>query len=40
MANPEHLVILQQGVTAWKTWREQNQNIRLYLSVRGVKFTY
>jgi uncharacterized protein YjbI with pentapeptide repeats len=31
MANPEHLQSLQQGVEAWKTWREEHRDIRLNL---------
>jgi uncharacterized protein YjbI with pentapeptide repeats len=27
MANPEHLQILKEGVTAWNAWRNQNENI-------------
>jgi TIR domain/Pentapeptide repeats (8 copies) len=39
MANPEHLQILQQGVTVWNAWREQNGDIRpdlYHADLRGV----
>ncbi len=26
MADPEHVMILQEGVTAWNIWREKNPN--------------
>lgn len=27
MANPQHLQLLEQGVTAWNQWREQSGDI-------------
>ncbi|RME19735.1 MAG: pentapeptide repeat-containing protein [Deltaproteobacteria bacterium] len=32
MANPEHIAILKQGVTAWNQWREDNPDVRPDLS--------
>lgn len=28
MANPEHLVILKQGVEVWNKWRNENPNVK------------
>jgi len=27
MANDDHVAILEQGVAAWNTWRDENPNI-------------
>ena len=32
MANAEHLALIQQGPTAWNSWRKQRPEIRLDLS--------
>jgi hypothetical protein len=32
MADQSHLNILQQGVEAWNSWREQKRNVRPDLS--------
>ncbi|WP_242038960.1 pentapeptide repeat-containing protein [Anabaena lutea] len=32
MANEEHLEILKQGVEVWNKWRDENQDIRPYLT--------
>ena len=37
MANPNHIARLMEGVTAWNTWREENNTVRPDLS--GAKLS-
>jgi len=39
MANPEHLQILQQGVTVWNAWRDQRSGFRPALGGANLRRT-
>lgn len=39
MANPKHLKILKQGVSAWNKWREENMGLNPVADLRGANLS-